>query len=79
MNDTQVENWRRILVGMIGPYAFIMPREQIIALRDRLQSKVAAEHSVQADEFCVCDQNYHGKTIHLDGRVECNHCHKTRR
>mgnify|MGYP006980376562 CR=1 FL=1 len=79
MNDTQVENWRRVLLGMVGPYALIMPREQIIALRDRLQSKVAAEQSVQADEACACDQKYHGYTKHMDGSVTCNHCRKPRR
>lgn len=79
MNDTQVENWRRVLVGMVGPYALIMPREQIIALRDRLQSRIATEQSVQSDEACACDQKYHGYTKHMDGSVTCNHCRKTRR
>jgi len=78
MNDTQVENWRRVLVGMVGPYALIMPREQIIALRDRLQSRIAAEHSVQADAACACDPAKQGKTIHADGRVTCNKCGKPR-
>ena len=78
MNDTQIENWRHILVGMVGPYALIMPREQIIALRNRLQSRVAAESHVQADEFCSYNPEKQGKTIHIDGKVTCNKCNKTR-
>jgi hypothetical protein len=42
MNDEkltpeQIENWRRVLCGMIGPYALMMPAEQIQLYRDKLQ------------------------------------------
>jgi hypothetical protein len=37
LTDEQVENWRRVIVGMLGPYALIMTREQIMTIRDRLQ------------------------------------------
>jgi hypothetical protein len=40
LTDEQVENWRRVLAGMFGPYAFLMPREQIQAFRDRMQAQV---------------------------------------
>jgi hypothetical protein len=40
LTDEQIENWRKILVGIIGPYALLMPIEKIIAFRDNLQSFV---------------------------------------
>jgi hypothetical protein len=43
LTDEQVENWRRIMIGMFGPYALLMTREQIQAFRDIMQK--------QADEF----------------------------
>ena len=39
MTDEQVENWRKVLCVTIGPYALIMPKEQIIDMRDKLQSE----------------------------------------
>jgi len=79
MNDTQLENWRRVLIGVVGPWAMFMPKEQIIALRDRLQSRVDAQQGARVVEFCSCDPEKQGKTIHVDGGVTCNKCSKTRR
>ena len=39
LTDEQVENWRNILLVMIGPYALLMPREKIQAYRDMMQSR----------------------------------------
>lgn len=36
----QVDNWRKVLSGQFGPYALIMPVEQIEKLRDRMQGQV---------------------------------------
>lgn len=49
LTDEQVENWRRILSGIFGPYAFLMSREQIQAYRDRMQQQ-ANEVAEQNDE-----------------------------
>ena len=38
LTDAQVENWRKVLLGTLGPYALMMTREQIQAYRDRMQS-----------------------------------------
>lgn len=38
LTDEQVENWRKTLIVMLGPYALLMSREQIQAYRDRLQT-----------------------------------------
>lgn len=37
MTEEQIKNWRQVLCLTIGPYAFLMPEEEIIAIRDRLQ------------------------------------------
>lgn len=76
LSEEQVKNWRRVLIGMFGPYALLMPKEQIQMFHDRLAGGLTKR---PADEFCTCDQKHHGYTKHLDGSVECNHCHKTRR
>jgi hypothetical protein len=41
LTPAQVENWRNILLGMIGPYALMMPEEDVQALRDKLQEHVS--------------------------------------
>lgn len=38
LNDEQVENWRRILSLMFGPYTFIMPKTMVQAMRDKIQN-----------------------------------------
>ena len=38
LTETQVENWRNLLLGMIGPYARIMPASEIQSMRDNMQS-----------------------------------------
>ena len=40
LTDEQVENWRKVLCGMFGAYALIMPRKDIEKFRDRMQGQV---------------------------------------
>ena len=40
LSDEQIENWRKTLCGMIGPYALIMPKEEVQAIRDKMQENV---------------------------------------
>jgi len=40
MTPEQIQNWRKVLVGIIGPYALIMPDEQVHKFRDRFQTKI---------------------------------------
>jgi hypothetical protein len=42
MTPEQIQNWRNILCLQLGPYAFIMRDEDIVAHRDMLQSRVDA-------------------------------------
>lgn len=39
LTDEQIENWRRVMVSIIGPYALVMPKAEIQILRDRMQAK----------------------------------------
>lgn len=52
MTDEQVQNWRKMLCGVfgLGPYALIMPKEEIIALRDRIQKRVDLEERSTQNE-----------------------------
>lgn len=40
LTPEQIQNFRGVLVGIIGPYALIMPDEEIQKFRDKLQAKV---------------------------------------
>ena len=37
LTEEQIKNWRKVLAGLFGPYAFIMPKEEIQAHRDKMQ------------------------------------------
>ena len=45
LTEEQIKNWRRVLIGIFGPYALIMPKEQIQAHRDQMQE--SANRSLQ--------------------------------
>jgi hypothetical protein len=81
MNADQIKNWRRVLTYQLGAYALIMPEEQIIYLRDRLQGQLDSINPmdiVPENPNCLCDRNYYGQTIHADGKITCNKCNKVR-
>jgi len=41
LTPEQIKNWRNVLLGMIGPYALLMPDAEVQAMRDKLQSELA--------------------------------------
>ena len=43
LTPQQVENWRRVLLHSIGPYALIMLPEEIEALRDKMEQDAAKD------------------------------------
>ena len=51
LSEEQIKNWRRVLIGMFGPYALLMPKEQIQLFRDRLASGLTRR---AADGWGVC-------------------------
>ena len=52
LTPEQIRNWRNVLSTQLGPYAFIMPVEQIEKFRDRLQG-----HVNQLDKGATNEQN----------------------
>jgi hypothetical protein len=53
MSDTtltpeQIDNWRRTMLGIIGPAAVVLPDEYIQAYRDRMQ-EIAYELEAAAE------------------------------
>lgn len=38
LTPEQIQNWRMVLCGMIGPYALIMPAEMVQEWKDKFQS-----------------------------------------
>jgi hypothetical protein len=38
LSDEQIENWRKVLCGIVGPYALVMPKEDIQKFRDKMQA-----------------------------------------
>jgi hypothetical protein len=37
LNAEQIKNWRNVLLGMIGPWALMMPDEDVQKMRDEMQ------------------------------------------
>lgn len=37
LTPEQIQNWRRVMVGMLGPYALIMSDEDVQRMRDKMQ------------------------------------------
>lgn len=50
MTDEQVENWRKVLLFILGPYARLMTREQIQAYRDLMQAIALSKDKGKGDE-----------------------------
>lgn len=43
LTDEQVANWRKVMCSVLGPWALIMPREDVERLRDKMQALCNAE------------------------------------
>ena len=39
LTDEQIDNWRNLLSLSVGPYAFIMPKEEVQKLADKMQDQ----------------------------------------
>lgn len=40
LTDEQVKNWRNVLLGIIGPYALIMPKEDVKKMAEKFQEEI---------------------------------------
>ena len=91
MTDVQIENWRRVLSLTLGPYAFIMPKEEIQRLRDTMQKRVdnltekeieeleKTEDEIDEVKECNCDPKMYGQTKHENETITCNKCKLNRK
>ena len=80
MNAEQIKNFRQVLFFLVGPVAFIMSDENVIAMRDRFQEELnAMPQEPPEPEFCICDYTRIGQTVHRDGSITCNKCKRERR
>lgn len=43
LNAEQIKNWRNVLLGMIGPWALMMPDEDVQMMRDEMQRRLGDE------------------------------------
>jgi len=44
LTEKQIENWRKVIIGMVGPYALIMPKSEIIAFCNKMQENIDKGH-----------------------------------
>jgi hypothetical protein len=80
LTDEQVNNWRMVLCGMFGPYALLMPREDIEKFRDKLQAHVdKLPEAAPEPTYCTCDPAFIGATTRRDGTVIYHKCKKERK
>jgi len=49
LNSEQIKNWRSVLATIIGPYALIMPEEEIEEFRNKLQDGISDEALFKAE------------------------------
>jgi len=40
LTDEQIKNWRKVLIATVGPYALIMPKEDVQKLHDKMQNEI---------------------------------------
>jgi len=43
LTDKQIESWRKVLSTTLGPYALIMPKEEVQKMRDEMQTYIDSE------------------------------------
>jgi hypothetical protein len=46
LTPEQIENWRKVLTGMFGPYATLMSDEQVQNYKDKMQAAVNEEYVI---------------------------------
>ncbi len=54
MTTKQIENFRKALSVSLGPYAFIMPDAEVIAIRDKMQADIDGAFPKQMVKCPVC-------------------------
>jgi len=49
LTEEQLKNWRQILFGIVGMYAFIMPDGEVERMKDKMQNQVCCDFGEWAD------------------------------
>jgi len=47
LTSTQIENWRKLLVGMLGPYALMASAHDVRVFKDKMQKTI--DEWIEAD------------------------------
>lgn len=40
LTPEQIQNWRKVLTGMFGPYAMIMSDDEVQKFKDKMQNNI---------------------------------------
>jgi len=75
MTDEQIENFRRVLCSLIGPYAVIMPKEEIVRFRDKFQNTIDTRPVEDLEKITLADiisDNSKTRDTSIDRLI--NHC-----
>ena len=79
LTTEQIENWRKVLCPVLGPYARLMSDEMVEKIATNMQARINECSGEGIPKFCICDPVVNAKTIHTDGRVTCNKCRLERK
>ena len=52
LTPEQIENWRAVLCGIVGPYAIMMSHEQIQRFRDKMQADID-KAEIKQEQTCT--------------------------
>ena len=47
LSQEQIDNWRNILVSMLGPYALLMPDTEVQIMHDRMQEQLDVKEATK--------------------------------
>lgn len=47
LTPQQIKNWRSVLVGLVGPYAYLMPDVEVQRMRDEMQAHLDMEAKME--------------------------------
>ena len=80
LTTEQITNWRRVLAGMIGPYALLMPDEEIERLCHRMnrdaQLRIGADDAGAGESRMIysCPKCGEPRNRYDSFVQECLHC-----
>ena len=62
LTPEQIENWRKVLVGIFGAYALIMSDEQVQDYKDKMQA------SLENEDYVILEILKQDTMLFLDGK-----------